>query len=138
MWVFSGDYKLQNDGLSEPFELVKCNVFITESTFGLPIYRWTPQSETFAEIAAWWRGNREAGRASVIFAYALGKAQRILAGLADMAEGEFYTHGAVERLNRDYRDGGVALPHTTYAASVPKGHSWAGALIVTGIVTVML
>ena len=129
-WVVSGDYKTEPDPTCTAFEPVKCNVFITESTFGLPIYRWTPQSETFSEIAAWWRGNREAGRASVIFAYALGKAQRILAGLMDMAEGEFYTHGAVERLNRDYRDGGVPLPHTTYAASVPKGHSWAGALIV--------
>jgi putative mRNA 3-end processing factor len=105
-------------------------VFITESTFGLPIYRWTPQSETFADIAAWWRCNREAGRASIIFAYALGKAQRILAGLSGLAEGAFYTHGAVERLNRDYRDGGIPLPHTTYAGSVPKGHDWSGALII--------
>jgi putative mRNA 3-end processing factor len=129
-WVVSGDYKTEPDPTCTPFEPVRCDVFITESTFGLPVYRWTPQSETFADIAQWWRANREAGRASIIFAYALGKAQRILAGLADIAEGGFYTHGAVERLNQDYRDGGVALPATTYTGSVAKGHDWTGALIV--------
>ena len=129
-WVVSGDYKTEPDPTCTPFEAVRCDVFITESTFGLPIYRWTPQADTFADIAAWWRSNREAGRASVVFAYALGKAQRILAGLAPFAEGDFYTHGAVERLNRDYRNAGIALPPTTYAASVPKGHDWAGAMII--------
>jgi putative mRNA 3-end processing factor len=129
-WVVSGDYKTEPDPTCKPFEPVKCDVFITESTFGLPIYRWAPQSETFASMAEWWRANREAGRASIVFAYALGKAQRLLAGLADDAQGEFYTHGAVERLNRDYREAGISLPHTTYAASVAKGHDWAGAMIV--------
>jgi putative mRNA 3-end processing factor len=128
--VVSGDYKTEPDPTCTPFEPVRCDVFVTESTFGLPIYRWSKQSETFAAIASWWRGNREAGRASIIFAYALGKAQRILAGLKDIAEGSFYTHGAVERLNRDYRDSGIDLPATTYAASVAKGHDWTGALIV--------
>jgi putative mRNA 3-end processing factor len=129
-WVVSGDYKTEPDPTCTPFEAVRCNVFITESTFGLPIYRWSHQSETFTEIARWWRANREAGRSSVIFAYALGKAQRLLAGLAEIAEGGFYTHGAVERLTRDYRDAGVAMPATTYASSVPKGHDWTGAMII--------
>lgn len=129
-WVVSGDYKTEPDPTCTPFEPVRCNVFVTESTFGLPIYRWTPQSETFADIASWWRSNREAGRASVVFAYALGKAQRLLAGLAGIAEGPFYTHGAVERLNRDYRDAGVHLPPTTYAAALPRGHDWSDGLIV--------
>jgi len=129
-WVVSGDYKTEPDPTCTPFEPVRCDVFITESTFGLPIYRWTPQSDTFTDIAYWWRSNREAGRASIVFAYALGKAQRVLAGLREIAEGEFYTHGAVERLNADYRDSGVALPPTTYAGSVAKGHDWTGALIV--------
>lgn len=131
IWVVSGDYKTEVDPTCTPFEPVRCRVFVTESTFGLPIYRWSPQSETFREMSEWWRSNREAGRASVVFAYALGKAQRVLAGLADMAHGEFYTHGAVERLNRDYRESGIALPATTYAGSVPaRGHDWTGALIV--------
>ena len=129
-WVASGDYKTEPDPTCSPFEPVRCNVFITESTFGLPIYRWTPQAETFADMGAWWSSNRDAGRASIVFAYALGKAQRVLAGLAPFAHGEFYTHGAVERLNRDYREDGIALPPTTYAGSVAKGHDWTGALIV--------
>ncbi len=129
-WVVSGDYKTEPDPTCSAFEPVRCNVFITESTFGLPIYRWSPQAETFAAMAAWWRANRDAGRASIVFAYALGKAQRVLAGLADDPAGNFYTHGAVERLNRDYRESGIALPPTTYAASVPKGHDWSGAMIV--------
>ena len=130
IWVASGDYKTENDRLCEPFEPIRCHTFITESTFGLPIYRWSPQAETFAEIASWWRANGEAGRASVLYAYALGKAQRLLAGLAGSLQGPIYTHGAVERLNRDYRDGGVALPPTTYAGSIPRGHDWSGSLIV--------
>ena len=130
VWVVSGDYKTEPDPTCTPFEPVRCNTFITESTFGLPIYRWAPQSETFSAISAWWSANREAGRASIVFAYALGKAQRLLAGLMNDPQGRFYTHGAVERLNRDYRDGGIALPETTYAASVSKGHDWSGAMIV--------
>lgn len=129
-WVVSGDYKTEPDPTCTPFEPVRCDVFVTESTFGLPIYRWPKESEVFDDIAGWWRRNREAGRASIVFAYALGKAQRLLAGLSRIAEGNFYTHGAVERLNRDYRDTGIALPATTYASSVQKGHDWTGAMIV--------
>ncbi|HVF39746.1 MAG TPA: ligase-associated DNA damage response exonuclease, partial [Gemmatimonadaceae bacterium] len=130
VWVVSGDYKIEPDPTCRAFEAVSCHTFVTESTFGLPIYRWTPQSDTFAEIAEWWRANAEAGRASIIFAYALGKAQRVLAGLSMFGEGSFYTHGAVERLNKDYRDTGISLPATTYVASMPRDHDWSGALIV--------
>ena len=127
----SGDYKTEADPTCTAFEPVRCRVFITESTFGLPIYRWTSQAVTFGEISAWWKQNREAGRASIVFAYALGKAQRVLAGLAPDPHGTFYTHGAVERLNRDYRDAGIPLPPTTYAGSVvSRGHDWSDALIV--------
>ncbi|MEP6508391.1 MAG: ligase-associated DNA damage response exonuclease [Gemmatimonadales bacterium] len=129
-WVVSGDYKTEPDPTCSAFEPVACNTFITESTFGLPIYRWSPQAETFAAITTWWRANRESGRASIVFAYALGKAQRLLAGLMNDPQGRFYTHGAVERLNRDYRDAGIALPDTTYAGSVSKGHDWSSAMIV--------
>jgi putative mRNA 3-end processing factor len=129
-WVISGDYKTQPDPTCTAFEPVKCDVFITESTFGLPIYRWANQSATFAEISQWWKSNLEHGRSSIVFAYALGKAQRLLAGLAQSAHGEFYTHGAVERLTRDYRETGVDLPPTTHAASMPRGHDWAGAMII--------
>ena len=130
VWVVSGDYKTEIDPTCAPFEPLRCNVFITESTFGLPIYRWKPRQALFQEIIDWWRANRDAGRASVLFAYALGKAQRILAGLITADVGPIYTHGAVERLTRDYRDAGIALPPTTHATTMPRGHNFAGALIL--------
>jgi putative mRNA 3-end processing factor len=130
VWVASGDYKTEPDPTCVPFEPVRCHTFVTESTFGLPIFRWTPQAEAFRDIRAWWRANREAGRASIIFAYALGKAQRVLAGLLGADDGPIFTHGAVERLNEDYRASGVALPPTTHAVSQPRGYDWSGALIV--------
>jgi putative mRNA 3-end processing factor len=130
VWVASGDYKTDADPTCTPFELVRCHTFITESTFGLPIYRWPPEWQVFDEIRAWWAMNRDAGRTSVLFAYALGKAQRLLAGLADASIGPVYTHGSVERLNRDYRASGVHLAETIYAGGMPHGHDFAGSLVV--------
>jgi putative mRNA 3-end processing factor len=129
VWVVSGDYKTEPDATCTPFEPVRCHTFITESTFGLPIYRWAPQAEVFEQVNRWWRANQEAGRASVLFGYALGKAQRLLAGL-DPGIGPVYTHGAVEKLTADYRDGGVPLPPTSHVASAPKGTDWSRAMVV--------
>ena len=129
VFVVSGDYKVEPDPTCAAFEPVRCHTFLTESTFGLPIYRWKPQSEVFAEVNAWWRSNRDAGRASMIFGYSLGKAQRILAGL-DPEIGPIYVHGAVARLVRAYRETGVHLPETTYAQEIKKSTGWGGAMIV--------
>ena len=128
VWVATGDYKTEVDRTCRPFEVVPCHTLITESTFGLPIYRWQPQVETFREINAWWQANRDEGRASVLFAYALGKAQRLLGGL-DPAIGPIFCHGAVERLNAAYRETGVELPPTAYSG-LGTGQDWAGAMIV--------
>lgn len=117
VWVVSGDYKVQADATCAPFEPVRCDTFVTESTFGLPIYRWRDSAEVFADIGAWWRANAEAGRASVLYCYAFGKAQRILAGV-DASIGPIVCHGAVEALNRAYRASGVALPETTLVSDV--------------------
>ncbi|MDM0115640.1 ligase-associated DNA damage response exonuclease [Variovorax sp. J22R133] len=111
VWVASGDYKTEADGTCTPFEPVPCDVFITESTFGLPIYRWPTQPVLFSEINDWWRQNAEEGRASVLLCYAFGKAQRILHGV-DPGIGPIVVHGAVEPLNAVYREAGVALPPT--------------------------
>jgi putative mRNA 3-end processing factor len=130
VWVVSGDYKTEPDPTCTPFEPVRCHTFITESTFGLPIYRWCPQQDTFDDIKSWWLDNRQRGHASLIYAYALGKAQRVLAGVLGADIGNVYTHGAVERLTKDYRDSGIALHDTTPVASLPKGTSYAGSLII--------
>lgn len=135
VWVVSGDYKTEPDPTCAAYEPVRCHTFVTESTFGLPIYRWEPQPEVFARIHQWWRDNAEAGRASILFGYALGKAQRLLAGL-DPSTGPIYTHGAVEALNAAYRSAGVALPATTYVGAVQAEGGkmgparFAGAMIV--------
>lgn len=111
VWVASGDYKTQDDGTCTPFEPVRCDTFITESTFGLPIYRWPTQAQLMDEINAWWWSNAQEGRASVLLCYAFGKAQRILSGV-DASIGPIVVHGAVEPLNAVYRQAGVALPPT--------------------------
>ena len=129
VWVVSGDYKIEADSTCRAFEPIRCDTFITESTFGLPIYRWRPEPEVLGEVNEWWRRNQNDGKASVLFAYALGKAQRLLSGL-DVGIGPVFCHGAVERLNRIYRANGVALPETLYAQDAPKGFDWSRALII--------
>lgn len=129
VWVVSSDYKTEPDPTCEPFELLKCHTFITESTFGLPIYRWHPKEEVFDDINAWWQSNKTNGKASVIFGYALGKSQRILNGV-DSSTGPIYTHGAVERLTAQYRAYGIELPATTYVSTLPRGTKFGGSLIV--------
>jgi len=123
VWVASGDYFVSGTGddnsTCEPFEPVRCDCFITESTFGLPIYRWQPQREVFGDINAWLCANAEAGRASLLMGYSFGKAQRILAGV-DAGIGPIVVHGAVEPLNRAYREAGVLLPPTHNANDLDK------------------
>lgn len=99
VWVASGDYKLQQDGVSAPFEPVRCDHFITESTFGLPVYNFPDAASVHADINSWWRKNSEAGKNSIIIGYALGKAQRIIKHL-DPSIGPIFTHGAVANINR--------------------------------------
>ena len=119
VWVVSGDYKLGADRTCAAFEPQRCDTFITESTFGLPIYRWAGDATVFADIDAWWAANAAARRASVLFCYAFGKAQRILAGV-DSSIGQIVVHGAVEPLNVAYRASGVSLPATRRVTEVTK------------------
>lgn len=110
IWVFSGDYKTEDDGLSTPFDPIRCHTFITECTFGLPAFSWRPQSEVMQQINAWWASLRAEGRTAVLFAYSLGKAQRLLRHL-DTGIGTIFTHGAIENMNEIIR--GIApLPGT--------------------------
>lgn len=111
VWVASGDFKTGPDATCAPFEPVRCDVFITESTFGLPVFRWQAQQQVFDDINAWWRGNAQAGRPSVLYAYSFGKAQRVLAGI-DPSIGPIVAHGAMTLMNDAYRASGVPLPAT--------------------------
>jgi putative mRNA 3-end processing factor len=130
VWVISGDYKRDADPSCEPFEPVRCDTFVTEATFALPIYRWEPGAAVAAEIEAWWRRNREHGRASVLYGYALGKVQRILAELARLTDRPAWVHGAIAPLIEAYADEGVTLLATRAVSSAPRGHRWAGELVL--------
>jgi putative mRNA 3-end processing factor len=129
VWVLSGDYKVGPDPTCAPFEPVRAHAFVTESTFGLPVYRWQSHETLFGEIDAWWRGNADAGRASVVYAYSFGKAQRILAGV-DASIGPIVCHGAVQALNEAYRSSGVPLPETRLVSEMPDKASLRRALVI--------
>ena len=108
VWVASGDYKIEDDGLSTPFEQLQAEGLITEATFGLPIYRWRPQALIRDEILDWWVLNRAAGKTSLLYGYSFGKAQRLLHMLGD--SGTVYGHGAVYNITESLRQGGLELP----------------------------
>ena len=129
IWVVSGDYKLENDGISGAFEPVRCHTFITESTFGLPVYRWKPQKDVFADINQWWKDNQAQDKISIITAYALGKAQRILTSI-DSSIGPVFTHGAIENINEIIRAQGIALPSTRRVAPENRNKGYAGGLVI--------
>ena len=129
IWVVSGDYKTENDGLSTPFEPVKCHTFITECTFGLPVYKWESQSVVFSRINDWWRQNQADGKVSMLTAYALGKAQRILEQL-DTSIGRIYTHGAIENTNEVIRAQGIALQPTIRVTKETKPKDFVGQMVL--------
>jgi putative mRNA 3-end processing factor len=137
VWVASGDYWVRGDAApDEPanptcaaFEPVRCDTFITESTFGLPIYRWRPEAEIFGQIDAWWRANAAAGQPSLLQAYSFGKAQRLLAGV-DASIGPIACHPAVESINAAYRAEGVALPATHTLAALQTADTLGLALVI--------
>jgi putative mRNA 3-end processing factor len=134
VWVASGDYFLSghtgdHNTTCAPFEPVRCHCFITESTFGLPVYRWRPQREVLAQVNDWWRANAEGGRSSLLLAYSFGKAQRLLAGV-DASIGPIVVHDSVESVNAAYRAEGVALPPTLRLAEVKDKALYRRALVV--------
>jgi putative mRNA 3-end processing factor len=128
-WVVSGDYKLENDTISEPFEPIPCHTFITECTFGLPLYTWQPQDTLYSSINAWWQSNQAQGKVSVITAYALGKAQRIIRHL-DNSQGPVFTHGAVENVNEILRGQGVDLPATIRVTTEHRKEDFRGGIVI--------
>lgn len=112
--VVSGDYKTTPDTTNEPFETLRCHHFISECTFGLPIYRWPNEAEVFEQIHSWWREEQSHGRTCILLVYALGKAQRVLAGL-DPSMGPLLAHGSVLRILPAYRHQGIPLPEIAHA-----------------------
>ncbi|UMA65822.1 ligase-associated DNA damage response exonuclease [Roseivivax marinus] len=129
VWVVSGDYKTEKDGFCEDFEPVTCHSFITECTFGLPVFTWESQATVAEEINTWWAKNAAEGRTSMLGAYSLGKAQRLLA-LVDPSIGPVLTHGAVEGTNGVLRAQGYNLPDTTQVLPDTDAKNYKGALVL--------
>ena len=127
--VVSGDYKRDPDPTCVSFEPIGCHTFITESTFGLPIYRWRPSDEVFADINGWWRGNQATGKTSVLFGYTVGKAQRLLSGI-DASIGPVYVHGAILKACEAYRKCGVELPELNSVMQADKNNDWSQTLVI--------
>ena len=116
VWVVSGDYKIEADGLSEPFEPLRCDAFISECTFGLPVFHWRPQTEIAEDMNLWWQHAVNEGKTPILCAYSLGKAQRVLR-LLNPEIGPILTHGAVETTTQILREQGYQLPPTTAVTS---------------------
>ncbi len=128
VWVVSGDYKTEPDGLAEPFEPVPCHAFISECTFGLPVFRWQPQPLIMGQIARWWEANAAEGKTSILGAYSFGKAQRLMAGLP--ALGPILTHGAVEEMTAILRAQGYPLPDTIRVTPEVTAKTHPGAIVI--------
>ncbi|SIN73377.1 ligase-associated DNA damage response exonuclease [Algoriphagus halophilus] len=128
VWVFTGDYKDEDDGVAVPYEPIKCQTMITECTFGIPAFKWKPQAQVFEEINQWWLENKEEGKTSVLFGYSLGKAQRILKYL-DPSIGKIFTHGAIENMTEVLRPQ-IQLPPTNLITRETKGKEIQGGIVV--------
>lgn len=129
VWVASGDYKMADDGVSTPFEPVKCHHFITESTFGLPVFKFQPQAETMGEINQWWQANKEKNQTTVLVAYALGKAQRVIKHL-DRSIGKILVHGAVYNTHIALQQAGIGLPDVELITKDTPKSEFAGNIVV--------
>ncbi len=128
VWVISGDYKRCADPTCDEFEVVPCDTFITEATFGLPIYRWNPGEETCRQVYDWWMGDRD--RPSLLFCYSFGKAQRVLAELRKFTDQPVYVHGAVHLLTEIYRQVGVDMVPTIPVSEMPRDYKFKGDLVL--------
>jgi putative mRNA 3-end processing factor len=130
VWVVAGDYKRASDPTCVPFEPVPCETFITESTFGLPIYRWDATEAVVADVAAWWENNAAEKRTSVLFCYTIGKAQRVLAELARLTDRPVLVHGMMLATIEAYREAEIAMLPVQPATERPRGTSFAGELVL--------
>jgi len=130
VWVASGDYKRQGDPTCAPFEVVPCDVFITEATFALPVYRWPDTRDVVTDIVQWRRICDARGEAAVLFCYALGKAQRVLAELAAFDGPPPLLHGAIAAGVQVYRAAGVAMAATELLADQASRDDYAGRLVI--------
>jgi putative mRNA 3-end processing factor len=130
VWVVSGDYKREADPTCEPFEVVTCDVFVTEATFGTPGYTWKKEGNVGEEIYNWWQANAEKKINSVLYAYSLGKTQRLLGVLKPFAKKTIYCHPAAGPLNEIYRQNGFDLADTKCISQIDPTRKMRGELFI--------
>jgi len=129
-WGVSGDFKRAGDPTCAPFEPAEVDVWVTECTFGLPVYRWDEPERIIDEIEEWWRACKAAARPAVLFCYALGKAQRILAELAARTDEAVWIHGAMRPLVDAYREAGIDMLPTRMVSEAEPGQRYGGQLVL--------
>lgn len=129
VWVVSGDYKTESDDISGLFEPVQCHAFITESTFGLPIYNWMPQETIYEKIRNWVIANKAAGKTSVLIAYSLGKAQRVLKAVEPLNE-KVYVHGAIWNMHQALLSAGIVLPEVARITPETTKETLKGSIVI--------
>ena len=129
VWVVTGDFKMENDGMSQPFEPVKCDVLVMESTFGLPLFQWKQQQDVFDEINQWWLGNIAAGKTSILIGYSLGKAQRLIYHL-NKEQGPIFVHSSIEVVNQVLRRNGFDIPIVQKLDVASPGTDYSHSLIL--------
>lgn len=130
VWVFTGDFKRQPDPTCAPFEVVPCDVFICEATFAFPVYAWPPMDEEIERLLQWLAHCARENKAALLYAYSLGKAQRILAALNGHMDQAVLLHGAMVNGVEVYRNAGVVMALTQKVADVPADTSFAGRLVM--------
>jgi len=128
--VISGDYKRAPDPTCLSFEVVECDIFVTESTFALPIYQWSKNEYIEKQIYEWWQENAKNGNPSILFSYALGKAQRIMNMLSNHTDKAIYLHGAIYSLSELYKDMNVKMIDFSPVSETVKGSSFSKELII--------
>lgn len=129
VWVFTGDYKTENDGISGAYEPVKCHTLITESTFGLPIYKWNPQQQIYTDIQNWVSQNMADDKASVLIAYSLGKAQRIMDALKNVTD-TVYVHGAIYNVQQVMQNLGYSFLNVKRITAATTNNELKGSVII--------
>ncbi|MFT3814368.1 MAG: ligase-associated DNA damage response exonuclease [Acidovorax sp.] len=130
VWVFTGDFKRQHDPTCAPFEVLSCDVFICEATFAFPVYAWPATADEMGRVLAWRAQCAQQGKAAILYAYSLGKAQRILAELAGRLQQPVLLHGAMARGVEVYRRAGIALAPTQLVMDLPEHSDFSGRLVL--------
>ena len=128
-WLITGDFKRQRDETCKEYEKVKTDFIISESTFGLPIFKWDEPQNTATDITKWVNSSQE--KTSILFCYSLGKAQRLLNEISKTNfKNKIYTHSTIHKMNNCYKKLGVEVIDTRKFDQKKNNEDLKGSLIL--------